>query len=162
MPDNDIRPTSMGRPLIIYAGAFVPLALIAYGLRLASLNFLGEDILLPFAPIIVLAIAGHAAGTSFARQAGCTATWGYSLVFGLISAILIVTGMLAVWLLGGQVPYLPEIGPVGINSSMMARALSTLLVTGEVCMLFTTVVFRGSADAAHRKRRAKLAATAAT
>ncbi len=147
----------MGGLLILFAGAFVPLAVIAYGLRIASLRFFGDDILAGLPMGIAMLIAGRVAGASFVRQAGRTASMGYSLAFGLIAAALILAGVLAIWLWGWPLPGLPKIGPGGAEPWILPRALTTLLLIGGICAFAIPFCFKGGADAADRKRRAGLA-----
>ena len=160
MPDDEFRSPNMGWILLLYLGTFVPLALIAYGVRLVSLKYLGDDFLAICALGFALSFAGKVAGTSFFRQSGRKASIGYSVAFGLIATSLIVAALLVMWLWGWPVPGLPETGPNSEQPWILPQALTTLLLIGEVCGFFIPLSFLGGTYNADRKHRAGLAAPA--
>ncbi|MDO5604956.1 MAG: ABZJ_00895 family protein [Paracoccus sp. (in: a-proteobacteria)] len=139
---NNATDASMIRLILIYAVYFIFGVVVAFGVSMAIAGISGGGIPLYVVALIVPMLAAMQAGGSYVRQAGRAAGFGYSLIFGLLTAGLV----LAVVLIAGQSgvldAMLAQIDPYAMQNGMRMRALSPVLIlTGGLALFCNTMMF---------------------
>lgn len=155
------KPANMPKLVLLYVATLIMGICIGFGLMQIWWKYSGEGFPLLILMYIVPMMAAMTAAKTFVKDTGRKATFGYSLIFGLITAALVLALVYLALEMGWLDMILYQVDRYAMeNGERMKVYLPMLIITGGLA-LFVNVMMFWAATVGEIKRRDKLAAKAA-
>ena len=152
---------SMGRLLAVYVTALLFGVLVCVAVLWALARYTNASYPVGMLFILLPMIAAMQSGGSFFKQAGRAASFGFACVFGLISTLILLVGVIALWQAGYLDPILVQVDPVAFQQGEIAIVLMPLLIVVAGIGLFGNVLMfwaGARAQLKQQERKDRLAA----
>ncbi|AUH32512.1 ABZJ_00895 family protein [Paracoccus tegillarcae] len=151
---DDVQPhADMGRLVLIYIATLIFSAAVLWGLAWAFETYAGVQY--PFVLLLFMMpmVAGMQAGTEFFKQTARAASWRTALNFGLLTTLILLLGVIALWQGGGLDALFQMVDPVAFEQGDVWPVLSSLLIFAAAFGMFCNSLMFWSAARGGVKRQ---------
>lgn len=156
---TDIQPgVSMGRLVVTYVATLVLAVAVFIAILWALVRYAQLSYPIGVMFIILPMIAAMQAGVSYFKQTGRAAGFGYSALFGLVTTLVLLAGVIALWQAGQLDGILSQVDPGAFQRGDIGVVLLPLLIVVGGLGLFCNILMfwasaRGQVKQQERKAR---------
>lgn len=158
MSDSNNGTASMPRLILIYVAYVLLGAAMTYGIMQLWWKYSGEGFPLAVMFLILPMLGAMMAGKRFVQDTGRKASFGFSLIFGLVTTLIVLAFVYGAMEMGWLDAVLYQVDAYAMNNGMKMRVYTPMLIISGFMAILSNVFIFWAATIGEVKRNAQLRA----